>query len=186
MAHNLKRIVKRNQADLAMEPTDAPTVARRRRVHDKVPAALVWAAESDPSAVRLKWKKAYECGEPNIDAQHCELFTLANAAFDASFKMATEHAQFLAAIDRLLAHIVKHFAHEEETLAIRRYDDLAQHKVAHADVLAKGRALRGAVTAHRITTGDLVEFIADKVVAHHLFTADREFFALFSHQPAQH
>ena len=145
----------------------------------------MWAAESGPSAVRLEWQEAYECGEPNIDAQHRELFTLANAAFDASLKMATEPAQFGAAIDRLFAHIVKHFAYEEQTLARCSYNDLAQHKVAHADLLAKADALRVAVTANRITTGDLVEFIADKVVAHHIFAADKEFFPLFSCQPAQ-
>jgi diguanylate cyclase (GGDEF)-like protein/hemerythrin-like metal-binding protein len=139
-----------------------------------------WAAESGPSIVRLAWQEAYECGEPKIDAQHRELFTLANAAFDASFKTPSTDTQFKAAIDRLLAHIVKHFADEEQALDARHYVGLAWHKLAHADLLAQAGELRTAVAAGRITTGDLVDYLADKVVAAHMFRVDKMFFPLFS------
>ena len=134
------------------------------------------------SVVRLVWQEAYECGEPNIDAQHQELFALANAAFDASFNKATTRAEFEAAIDRLLAHIAKHFAYEEEALDARHYDDLARHKAAHAHLLKLADELRDAVVAGRTTTGELVDFLADKVVAKHLFASDVKFFPLFSDQ----
>ncbi len=141
-----------------------------------------WATESGVSVVRLVWQEAYECGEPNIDAQHQELFALANAAFDASFNKATTRAEFEAAIDRLLAHIAKHFAYEEEALDARHYDDLARHKAAHAHLLKLADELRDAVVAGRTTTGELVDFLADKVVAKHLFASDVKFFPLFSDQ----
>jgi diguanylate cyclase (GGDEF)-like protein/hemerythrin-like metal-binding protein len=144
----------------------------------------LWAAESGPSVVRLVWQEAYECGEPNIDAQHRELFALANAALDASFKTGEPRASFEAAIDKLLVHIAKHFADEEEALDARRYSNLAQHKAAHAGLLARADEFRAAVAANRSTIGELVEFLADKVVAQHLFTADRKFFSLFSDQSA--
>ena len=87
-----------------------------------------------------------------------------------------------AAVDRLLAHIVKHFAYEEEVLDARHYDDLARHKAAHANLLTLADELRAGVAAGRTTTGELVDFLADKVVAQHLFAADVKFFPLFSDQ----
>ena len=141
-----------------------------------------WAAESGPSVVRLVWQEACECGEPNIDAQHRELFALANAAFDASFNEGAAGARFQAAIDRLLAHIVDHFAYEEEALDARHYDDLARHKAAHATLLKQAHKLRAAVADGRATTGRLVNFLADKVIAGHLLTADLRFFPLFSNR----
>jgi len=142
----------------------------------------VWAAESGPSVARLVWSEAYECGEPNIDAQHRELFRLANATLDASFESETCPGEFAATINRLLAHIVTHFVYEEQALAERDYDDLARHKAAHAALLGRAHELRAAVAVGKTTIGELVDFLADKVVAQHLFTADRRFFPLFADQ----
>jgi hemerythrin-like metal-binding protein len=153
---------------------------RNRVWVERLGSSDLWAAESGPSVVRLVWQEAYECGEPNIDSQHRELFALANAALDASFKTAEPRAPFEAAIDKLLAHIVKHFADEEETLEARGYNDLVRHKAAHASLLAQADKLRAGVAADRTTTGELVQFLADKVIAQHLFSADRKFFSLFS------
>ena len=144
----------------------------------------MWAAECGPSVVRLVWQEAYECGEPNIDAQHKELFALANASFDASFDKSATHAQFEAALDRLVAHIANHFAYEEEALDARGYDGLAWHKAAHAKLLVEACELRAAVAAGRTTIGALVDFLAGKVVAQHLLTVDAKFFPLFSDQSA--
>ena len=146
----------------------------------RVGSSDVWAAESGPSVVRLVWSEAYECGEPNIDAQHRELFKLANDTLDASFKSETCPGEFEAAVDRLLAHIVTHFAYEEQALAERDYDELKRHKHAHAALLSRAGELRAAVAVGKTTIGELVDFLADKVVAQHLFTADKRFFPLFA------
>ncbi|MBB4196731.1 hypothetical protein CCR94_11945 [Rhodoblastus sphagnicola] len=158
---------------------------RNRVWVERLGSSDLWAAESGPSVVRLVWQEAYECGEPTIDAQHLELFALANAALDASFKTAEPRGPFEAAIDKLLAHIVKHFADEEAILDARGYSDLARHKAAHASLLAQADKLRAAVAADRTSTGELVQFLADKVIARHLFAADRKFFPLFANQSAQ-
>jgi hemerythrin-like metal-binding protein len=80
---------------------------------------------------------------------------------------------------------VKHFADEEETLDAHGYSDLSQHKAAHASLLAQAGKLRAGVADGRTTTGELVQFLADKVIAQHMFTADRKFFSLFSNQSSQ-
>jgi len=159
---------------------EAKNGGRNRIWVERIGNSDCWAAESGQSVVRLVWQEAYECGEPNIDQQHRELFTLANAALDALFRIATSRAESEAAIDRLLAHIAKHFTYEEAALEAHHYDDVARHKAAHAALLARARELKAAVAAGQATFGEFVEFIADKIVAHHLFTADRKFFPLFS------
>lgn len=159
---------------------EAKNSGRNRAWVERLGSSDSWAAESGQSVVRLVWQEAYECGEPTIDEQHRELFTLANAALDASFRVATSRAEFEAAIDRLLAHIAKHFDYEEQALKARRYQDLPRHKASHAALLVRTRELKAAVATGQATFGEFVEFLADKIVAHHLFTADRKFFPLFS------
>ncbi len=157
--------------------------AGRNRVWvDRSGSSDSWATGSGASVVRLVWQEAYECGEPIIDAQHRELFALANAAFDASFNLnnAALRDELEAVTDKLLAHIAAHFDYEEKALDARHYDDLARHKAAHANLLRLADQLRTAVAAGRTTTGELVDFLAGKVVAQHLFTADVKFFPLFS------
>lgn len=140
----------------------------------------IWAAQSGPSVIRLEWQEAYECGEPTIDREHRELFDLANVLLDASFVSASCPEEFSAALERLLAHIVRHFADEEALLAQQGYKGIETHRCAHAGLLARARELQADVAAGKTTLGDLVEFLANTVVAQHLFKVDREFFPLFN------
>jgi len=157
----------------------------RNRVYvDERGSSDICAAESGSSAIRLIWQEAYECGEPTIDREHRELFELANSLFDASFKSKSSPEAFGAALDKLLAHVVRHFADEEALLAQNGYKGLASHRRAHAHLLARAAELKAAVADGKTTLGDLVEFLANKVVAQHLFKADRCFFPLFKKQAA--
>jgi hemerythrin-like metal-binding protein len=136
-------------------------------------------AESGLSVIRLVWQEEYECGEPTIDREHQELFDLANSLFDASFKSESSPQAFSAVFEQLLAHIVQHFADEEALLAQYGYKDLEPHRLAHTGLLARAGELKASFAAGKTTLGDLVEFLANTVVAQHLFKADRAFFPLF-------
>ena len=137
-----------------------------------------WAAASGASALHLVWTEAYECGEPTIDGQHRELFNLANALMAASFNKEASPDVFDAALDRLITHIVHHFTHEEALLEQHHYVHLGAHKRAHAALLKRAYELKADATAGKGTLGGLIEFLANDVVAHHLFSADRSFFPL--------
>ena len=139
-----------------------------------------WAAENGASVIHLAWQEAYECGEPTIDREHRELFELANALLDASFKSESSPQTFSAALETLLTHIARHFVAEEALLAKHGYQHLEAHRLAHAGLLARAGELKASVAAGRSTFGDLVEFLANTVVAQHLFKADREFYPLFN------
>jgi hemerythrin-like metal-binding protein len=155
---------------------------RNRVCVDEHGSSDLWAAQSGPSVLRLVWQEGYECGEPTIDREHRELFELANVLLDASFASVSSPQAFSAALDKLLAHIVQHFTDEEELLALHGYDELESHRLAHAGLLARAGEIKAFADAGETTLGDLVEFLANTVVAQHLFKADRKYFPLFKQQ----
>jgi diguanylate cyclase (GGDEF)-like protein/hemerythrin-like metal-binding protein len=153
---------------------------RNRVVVDRRGSSDAWAVADRASVLHLVWNEGYECGEATIDAEHRELFVLANALVDASFAKDTAPEPFQQALDRLLAHIERHFADEEALLERHRYTQLDAHKRAHAGLVARARQLRADAIAGQATQGNLIEFLANDVVARHMLSADRDFFSLFT------
>lgn len=133
----------------------------------------------DRSQSGLRWSKVYESGDALIDSQHRELITLANALFDPKLKPEAAPRELDAALDRLLAHVGRHFSDEEAELGAMNYHGLEGHKAAHAALLTDADRLRGEVQSGRKTLGDLREFIVNEVIAQHMWTADLQFFPLF-------
>lgn len=140
----------------------------------------LWSAHHVTPTLNLAWQEAYECGDPTIDRQHRELFELANVLIDAFLSGAEDFAAIAPAYDRLLEHILRHFADEEAILARRSYPELELHRRAHRGLVARARELRGLVIDGSAGLGGLVEFLAGDVVSRHLFRMDRDFFPLFS------
>jgi len=139
----------------------------------------VWAAERGPSVLRLEWQEAYECGDPTIDQEHRNLFELGNELLDASFRAEAEPEAFRSTLERLIGHIAMHFHDEEQILADRHYADLDMHRSIHHALIKRAEKLKSEVDAGRITLGSLVDFIANTVIAHHLFKEDQKYFHLF-------
>ena len=138
----------------------------------------------DSPIIRLIWRDTYEAGHPLIDAEHRELIDLANVAFDASFNLEKDPSTLDAALKRLFSHLEMHFAHEEELLATHGFKNFSSHQAAHQALLARARAIQADVEAGTTSTGALIEFLANKVVAQHLSGADKEFFPLFAKSAA--
>lgn len=139
----------------------------------------VWAAEGGGSALHLVWQEGYECGDPTIDAEHRELFLLANKLIDAILPEQVQPAAVRAALEELLAHVQHHFADEEAILARLHYDNLVEHRRAHAGLIQRALAMAAKLDAGELSLGAVVEFIAQHVIARHLAVMDRAFFPLF-------
>lgn len=146
---------------------------------DPTGSSDVWNAEGGLPTLHLVWQEAYESGEPTIDAQHRELFEIANALIDLLLTCVQDISRVLAAYDRLLDHVVRHFADEEAILERHGYAHLDSHRRAHAGLAKRAIELRAAVSEGRAGLGGVVEFLAADVVARHLFKSDHEFFPLF-------
>jgi len=133
--------------------------------------------------LRLNWHASYDCGEPTIDREHRKLFDLANTLIGYAFTRTENPQGFNSALEKLLVHVVQHFADEEVILAEHQYVDLDSHAQAHKVLIEHALQLRDAAVAGGITIAELVNFLADEVIAQHMLKTDREFYPLFKRSP---
>ena len=130
--------------------------------------------------LRLNWHDSYNAGEPTIDLEHRKLFDLANILLASAFIRNEKPQQFDAAIANLIAHVARHFAEEEAILARHHYADLDAHTRAHKVLIEHALHLRNAAAVGGVTIGELVNFLADELVAQHMLKKDQEFYSLFN------
>jgi len=139
------------------------------------------ACSERDAVISLIWKDAYACGEPTIDKEHRELFRLANILLENRIKSNVDQSQFDIALDALLTHLTKHFAHEESVLFSLGYEGASAHAERHKSLLESALKLRQqSIETGEGGLGELVEFIFSKVIVHHLLEMDREFFGIFT------
>ena len=137
------------------------------------------------SIVRLIWKAAFACGHEAIDREHRELFRLSNVLLGKLAVRTEEPLRFEEAFDALLAHVVQHFAHEEEILQGYAYGRLHEHTQIHQALVAQALKLRHPVDKENdVSVGELVDFLVTEVVARHMLNEDRKFASLFSGEDA--
>lgn len=158
----------------------AKNSGRNRVVVDPHGSSDVWGIDQGAMILRLNWHESYDCGEPTIDQEHRKLFDLANTLIDAAFKRESNPHVFDEALQILLAHVVKHFADEEAILAQHHYAGLEVQARAHKLLIERALQLRDSAAAGGVTIGELVDFLADEVVARHMLKTDREFYPLFN------
>jgi len=130
--------------------------------------------------LRLNWHNSYNSGEPTIDQEHHKLFDLANIVIASAFTHNKKSKQLDSAIENLIAHVVHHFADEEDILARHHYADLDAHTRAHKVLIEHALQLRDSAAAGNVTIGELVSFLADEIVAQHMLKMDREYYPLFN------
>ena len=159
---------------------NAKNSGRNRAVVDQHGSSDIWFEDQSTAVLHLTWHESYDCGEPTIDQEHRKLFELANILINAAFNRKSNPAEFEDALNKLLAHVVQHFANEEAILARRHFPGLETHAQSHRRLIERAVQLRDAAATGGVTIGELVDFLADEVVARHMLKADREFHPLFS------
>ncbi len=132
---------------------------------------------------RLNWDDAYASGQPQIDAQHQELFELTNSLF-ASMDGGQPSADLGLHLRRLIAHVAQHFHDEEARLLEVGYPALPAHAAEHQRLLSSIQDLEQDLDAGRLDLGRLVTFLAVEVVRDHLLQGDRDYFGCFKTPPA--
>lgn len=157
----------------------AKNAGRNRVVTDPQGSSDLWEVDQNTAILHLNWHESYNCGEATIDHEHRKLFKLANRLIESAFSRNELPEKFEASLDELLSHVVKHFADEEAILASHHYADLDTQVRAHKILIAHALQLRDAASTGGVTMGELVDFLANEVVAHHMLKTDREFFPLF-------
>lgn len=82
----------------------------------------------------IAWKPAYSVGDPAVDHEHRELIELVNTTA-ASILEGRADVDIDRSFGDLLRAISAHFAHEERQMRAAGYDQLAQHKGDHEQLL---------------------------------------------------
>ncbi len=157
----------------------AKNSGRNRAVVDQHGSSELWFESEGAAVLHLSWHESYDCGEPTIDGEHRRLFELANALITAAFNRKSSPSEFDDALQKLLAHIVQHFADEEDILAQHGYPELEMHAQSHKRLVERAMQLRDSAATGGVTVGELVDFLADEVVTRHMLKADRAFYPLF-------
>lgn len=149
-------------------------------------------AESHPDAtasgmnqplLQLHWSPRYECGTPEIDLQHRQLFYNANRILRLvpALALAQQSEQsrltVLQAIDDLLTDTAVHFETEERILQARNWSGLDEHRREHRQLLAQAHQLREKLAEADIGSGAgrLISFVAIELIANHVLRSDREY-----------
>lgn len=159
----------------------------RNAVHLCLPVPAAPAADVEPDAahayVHLRWKDAFNTGNPELDGDHQALFKLANTLLDTVALRRQQPEVFEQAYDALVTETAAHFAHEETLLRALGFANLTHHALLHQMLLARARALYQQLQAapdENLVEGKLIRFLVSELVAGHLLKTDREFSGLFS------
>lgn len=120
----------------------------------------------------------YETGIPSVDAQHAQLFRIANEV-EAALGLAPEASRQAIgkAVRDLIDYTRIHFTHEEALMDAASYPDLAAHQQMHRDLLVQVQEMEMRIDIEDDSTSlDLSRFLA-RWLSQHILTADREFAA---------
>ena len=126
--------------------------------------------------LHLVWHTDYECGHALIDRQHRTLFDDANAIMTAIFADIPKE-NVAALIHTLMNDVVQHFKDEEAIFVAAGFPEAAEHALIHRALVDHAVALANQFHSGTLAIGQLLQFLAQDVVARHMLGDDRKFFS---------
>ena len=88
----------------------------------------------------IEWKDSYRLGIPAVDYEHQEMIALLNDLYDG-LQGETDSRSVDAFLGEVYARISSHFALEEKVMRDRAYDQYAEHKAEHENLLDQIREI---------------------------------------------
>jgi len=111
--------------------------------------------------MKLEWKDSYKLGDAAIDAQHEQLFILANAFLDAQGQAALT----LCAM-QLYKHTREHFELEESTMRRLHVPSLNAHVEWHNNMITRLNAISLSIQSNTLREQDLIDVMTDWAQTH--------------------
>ena len=122
--------------------------------------------------VHFKWTKAHAVFLPEVDAEHRNLFRMAEELHQA-VRAGADVARLQELARPLAAGIEEHFAHEERMMKSVSCPDAVWHKSQHDVARGKiGIAMAEIEAGNQVAAAELIEFLA-KWFRDHVSLSDR-------------
>ncbi|WP_447824558.1 diguanylate cyclase domain-containing protein [Aeromonas salmonicida] len=152
--------------------------AGRNRIQLFTPQMAGGITREAANQMQLGWKQSHDCGHPQIDDDHRQLFALANQLLNGVLTMEEDTDQFHQNFEALLALAASHFNNEEAILAKLEYAELDTHRQEHQKLLHRADSLYQAARTGELTSLTLLEFVLQDLVLGHMVKQDRRYFPL--------
>ena len=119
------------------------------------------------------WNAQYALGNPQIDAEHKQLFALAEQLHHVMSTGAPAES-----VGKVLASLIDytktHFSHEEQLMVRHQYPEYKAHKALHDELTDKVLALQRDFAAKKVCLSiDIMRFLKDWL-SHHIGNSDRK------------
>jgi hemerythrin len=120
----------------------------------------------------FKWSKAYAVYLPQVDAEHRNLFRMAEEIHQAS-RAGSEMARIQELVRPFLAAIEEHFAHEERMMKAAAVPDFDWHKMQHDTARKRtARFVEDIELGNAAAAAEMLEFLS-RWLKDHLPLTDR-------------
>lgn len=119
----------------------------------------------------LEWKTEYSVGVAAVDDEHRELIQLINQLYER-MDARSSISEIESSLGDIYKAIAMHFALEERIMADAHYDELAQHKDDHEDLLDQLSDLMDGFVKNPIDGSDRLEEELSAWFTHHFATHD--------------
>ena len=114
----------------------------------------------------FEWKDIYSTGIHSIDAQHRNLFAVAEDLY-AAMSTGQGRAAVGRTLDRMVQYTASHFAHEERLMRLHNFPDFEVHKAEHDKLTAQVLQFQADYRAGKVTiTVQLLQFLRDWLQKH--------------------
>jgi len=132
--------------------------------------------------VHLEWKSIWNCGHQVIDQQHRDLLDLANSLIDLSLTD-FETENIILKFQQLIESISRHFADEENVLALAGFPDAKHHSDQHRILARKVNRLSKNLAQSEVKPSVFFTFLVEEVIVGHLLTEDVLYFPYIRNLP---
>jgi hemerythrin len=111
--------------------------------------------------MKLEWKDSYKLGDAEIDAQHQQLFAMANAFLEAQGKTALTLCAMV-----LYKHTRQHFEAEEAMMRKLHVPSLEAHVEWHNTMITRLNAISQSIQSDTLREQDLISLMTEWAHTH--------------------
>jgi hemerythrin-like metal-binding protein len=114
----------------------------------------------------LSWRRDYEIGVPQIDAEHHRLADMVNT-FHETYLRGGSREEIPHLLNQLIAYAEEHFQHEEKLMSDSGYPRLDEQRALHEELVTSIFAINERLSADRTKAGaEVLQFIKNWLLDH--------------------